>query len=308
MNVLVTGASGFVGSEITQALWKRGHRVWGIGRNALENTPTALWRYYSGNLASDTGMELFIRQATPEAVVHLAGQASVAASWRDTSDTIDSSVVGSVNLFLMLRRTGAPVHTFVNVGSAEEYAPSDIPLTEESPIGPSNPYGIMKVAQAETLRLLFTESSIRLIHFRPFNHIGPGQHRNFVISDWAYQITHSAHAPTISVGNVKVVRDFTDVRDVVRAYVQAAEGDVPEGTYNLASGVGRSLQSVLEDLQWYAGIVAEIQVDPSRFRPGDASVRVGSSRKLFELMGWKPEIPWSVTIRDILEWQRQVGY
>lgn len=301
MNVLVTGASGFVGRELVRALSERGHKVWGMGRNTVEETQKGLWRYHSGDLAVGTGMEVFIREAAPEAVVHLAGQASVAASWKDMSDTIESSVVATVNLFLMLRRTGAPLHTFANVGSAEEYAASDSVLTEDSPIGPSNPYGITKVAQAEVLRLLCADAGIPLVHFRPFNHIGPGQHTGFAIPDWGSQI---ARAPgkdlTVRVGNLQAVRDFTDVRDVVRAYVSAVEGEVPAGVYNLSSGRGRTLQSVLEDLIHVAGVEAEICVDKTRFRPEDTLVRIGCSEKLRGVTGWIPETPWETTLTDIL--------
>lgn len=305
MNVLVTGASGFVGRELVQALSGRGHAVWGVGRNSPEDLPRGLTRYHCGDLASDTALESFVREAHPDAVVHLAGQASVGASWKDTLDTIDSSVVGSVGLHLTLRRTGAPVRVFVNIGSAEEYSPSDKPLTEDTALGPSNPYGITKVAQAQVLRLLCADASIPLVHFRPFNHIGPGQHVGFAIPDWASQIAKAAgNALEIRVGNLQAVRDFTDVRDIVRAYVAAAEGDVPEGTYNLSSGIGRTLRSVLEDLIRAAGVEAEIVVDSARFRPEDTPVRIGNSKRLRDLTRWEPEIPWEITLRDVLEWFR----
>ncbi|MDA8344255.1 MAG: GDP-mannose 4,6-dehydratase [Thermaerobacter sp.] len=306
MNVLVTGASGFVGRELVQALSGRGHAVWGVGRNSLDELPSGLLRYHCGDLASDTELESFIREARPDSVVHLAGQASVAASWKDTSDTIDSSVVGSVNLFLTLRRTAAPVRVFVNIGSAEEYAPSDEPLTEDSAIGPSNPYGITKVAQARMLRLLCEDASIPFVHFRPFNHIGPGQHTGFAIPDWASQIAQGTReTTTITVGNLQAIRDFTDVRDIVRAYVSATEGGMPEGEYNLSSGFGRTLRSVLEDLIGTAGVKAGIVVDRDRFRPEDTPTRIGDSDKIRRLTGWKPEIPWEATLRDTLEWFRK---
>ncbi|EQD69096.1 NAD-dependent epimerase/dehydratase, partial [mine drainage metagenome] len=107
--------------------------------------------YHCGNLANDPELEAFVQTVKPEAVLHLAGQASVAASWKDPSDTLESSVVASVNLFLTLRRASAPLRVFVDIGSAEEYAPGDEMLTEESPIEPSNPYGMGKVAQAHVL-------------------------------------------------------------------------------------------------------------------------------------------------------------
>lgn len=302
MKVLVTGASGFVGRILSETLSGRGHEVWGIGRNEFEAATVALRRYHNGNLASDENLEPFIEEAQPEVVVHLAGQASVAASWVNTLDTIQSSVVASVNLFLAVQRTGTPLRTFVDIGSAEEYAPSTEVLTEESPVGPSNPYGMGKVAQAEVLRLLCAEAEIPFIHFRPFNHIGPGQQVGFAIANWASQIVRArGKTLTISVGNLQATRDFTDVRDIVRAYVLAAEGNVPPGYYNLSSAHGRSLHSVLQDLADVAGVEARTVIDRERLRPNDTPVRIGSNERICRLSGWQPAIPWHTTLMDILD-------
>lgn len=303
MRVLVTGSSGFVGRWLVRALAGRGHEVWGYGRGPLLGPPEGLRDYRGGDLAADPALEAWLGSIRPEAVVHLAGQSSVGASWRDTAITVEASVVAAANLLLGLRRASAPVKVFVDVGSAEEYAPSGERLTEASPVGPVNPYGIAKLAQARVVGLLAQDANVALVHFRPFNHVGPGQARGFVIPDWIAQLLSAERTSgpaAIRVGNLGVVRDFTDVRDVVRAYVLAVEGQVPPGTYNLSSGVGRTLRSVLKDIVRAAGVEAEVVEDVGRLRPGDAPVRVGDSGRIREAAGWRPEIPWETTLGDAI--------
>lgn len=303
MRVLVTGASGFVGHWLVRALVDRDHEVWGYGRGPLNAQLEGLQNYRGGDLASDSALGAWLREIRPEAVVHLVGQASVGASWKDTALTVEASVAAAVNLLLTLRRAQAPVKVFVDIGSAEEYAPSDEPLTEASPVGPVNPYGITKLAQARVVGLLAADGAVPLVHFRPFNHVGPGQARGFVIPDWLTQLLAAERAsgpPTIRVGNIDVIRDFTDVRDVVRAYVLAVEGQIPPGTYNLSSGIGRTLRSVLEDAIRATGVETEVFEDPRRLRMGDAPVRVGDSGRIREITGWRPETPWETTLGDMI--------
>lgn len=305
MRVLVTGASGFVGKYLVATLAAKGHALWGIGRSPTEDSIPGLKEYHDGDLAddSDEGLREFCRAARPDTVVHLAGLASVGASWQYPVDTIDVSVVGTSRLFDALVSVVALPQIWINIGSSEEYAPSRDPLNEDSRIGPSSPYGFAKVAQSRLAAYLCRRGSVHFIHFRPFNHIGAAQSRGFVVADVAARIADikkGLSKSVLRVGNLDPLRDFLDVRDVVEVYRLAVEGFVPDGVYNIASGTGRTIRSVVDDLLRIADVDAEIIQDPALFRTADIPVRIGSAAKLQNVTGWKPMIDWERTLSDVL--------
>lgn len=303
MRVLVTGATGFVGTHLVPVLVQRGHRVWGVGKSAAPADMKGMAGYHAGDLTCDQeGLRAFLLDAKVEVVVHLAGVASVSRSWDDPVGTIDSSVVASVNLHGAVTASSPDLVRWINVGSSEEYAPTDEVLTEEHAIGPRSPYGFAKVAQWRMLHWLLKSSTVDFVHFRPFNHVGPGQSRGFVIPDLAAQVlkAKSMTRPVLRTGSLDAVRDFLDVRDVVRAYVDAVEGLVPAGTYNIASGEPRSIRSVLDDLLRLTGVHADIQLDSELLRPVEIPVRVGSSARLQGACGWVPSVDWESTLAEIM--------
>ena len=312
VRVLVTGASGFVGRHLASLLVaSREYEVWGTGKTVLPpGSAIASKQFLTADLVGGLDPQ-FIAIAAPDVVVHLAGAASVGRSWRYVEESLDSSVVGAVALHSAMRDAGVKLRRWIDIGSSEEYFPSELPLTEESLTLPTNPYGFGKLAQARTLQYLCSRDNIEFVHFRPFNHIGPGQSLGFVIPDWADQIIrllreHNA-CGRIRVGNIDVERDFVDVRDVVRAYTAAIDGKVPPGTYNVSSGVPRSLRAVFEEMTVIAGVTASVESDQELDRPSDARIRIGDSSKLASACSWRPKIAWHDSLRDVLGYFAQIG-
>ncbi|SMC03941.1 Nucleoside-diphosphate-sugar epimerase [Sulfobacillus thermosulfidooxidans DSM 9293] len=300
--IVVTGANGFVGRHVCRMLQENGYEVIPVGGPA--SSPSA--SSYSVDLTrKDERFEEFFRTVRPYAVLHLAGISSVSKSWRMPTSVIGVNTIGAVKLFQAAQASG--VKRFIFVSSAEIYDPlagqDGEPLDEDAPINPINPYGVSKWS-AERLLTLLWKPNLDLIIFRPFNHVGPGQSTGFVVPDLVAQI-HSIlkkqSPPIITAGNLTVIRDFLDVRDIARAYVMALSPPVRPGTYNLASGRGRRVEDILHALiaQSHLDNIQIIQ-DPNRFRPQERMVLVGNANRYREVSGWEPLIPWDRTVHDIL--------
>jgi GDP-4-dehydro-6-deoxy-D-mannose reductase len=241
----------------------------------------------------------------PDAVLHLAAQSSVAASFQDPELTFKVNFFGTFNLLQALRAVGFQ-GVFVYVGSADVYGATgdaDLPTNESQPLRPRSPYAVSKVA-AEALCYQWSQTqSFPVVLIRPFNQIGPGQDLRFAIPQFAHQIVEIVRGrrpPRLVTGDLDVTRDFVDVRDAVRAYRMLLERGQNGEVYNLCSGQERSLRSLLHQLLAIAGVEAEMQVDPSLLRPGEQRRVVGNPAKIRTLIGWEPEIPLGTTLTDIL--------
>jgi len=252
-----------------------------------------------------------IRTLRPDAVVHLAAQSSVAASWKDPLSAYRLNYLGSLNLLRALEAQ-APEARVLLIGSSDCYG-SDAdhtgrPISEADPLRPESPYARTKAA-AEQLGALAAERGLSVVRVRAFTHIGAGQTDAFVASSFARQVAEIAaglREPRMRVGNLDSVRDFLDVRDVIEAYVRLLDPAVPVGTYNVASGKGVPIRALLDQLFDLAGVDADIEVDPERYRPTD--YRIGDSTKLREASGWAPRIELRETLSGILEsWRHQVA-
>jgi GDP-4-dehydro-6-deoxy-D-mannose reductase len=200
------------------------------------------------------------------------------------------------------------------IGSNEEYGapqPDELPQTEESPLRPHSPYAVSKIAQDFLGFQYHLAYGLPVVRVRPFNHTGPGQSPRFVIPAFASQIARietGLQEPVVKVGNLEAARDFTDVRDIVRAYHLAVTRGRPGEVYNLASGQPQSVRGLLETLLSYSEVQIRVERDPARYRPVDVPVVCGSADKFHRLTGWKAEIPFEQTLRDVLEyWREQVG-
>ena len=309
--ILVTGAAGFAGSHVVEALAGNGTTPLGwTHRAAPPSEIVSLAEWESVDLLDLEAVRAAIARARPSAVVHCAGAPNVAHSWRDTLTPLSVNVLATHHLFDALRRAGAPCRVIVP-GSATVYAASAAPLTEDSPVAPSNPYAVSKLAQEELSLRAAREDGVDVIVTRPFNHTGPRQSAAFAAPNMARQIAlieAGLAEPLIRVGNLEAQRDFTDVRDIARAYVGLIHQGTPSTVYNVSSGVPRVMRSVLEALVTRARVAVRFEPDPALMRPSDTPVLVGDSTKLQRTTGWQPQIAFDRTLDDLLNYWRRVTH
>ena len=302
MRVLVTGARGFVGRHLTAALRERGHLVVEADRIPHDD---ALPIDVTDALAVQAAFDL----AQPDAVAHLAAQASVPASLEDPRATLEVNVLGTLHVLDAARAAagaGARPRVLI-VSSADVYGaqPAELyPLRETTAPWPRNPYAASKVA-AEALALAYAGSfGVDAVVTRAFNHIGPGQDEGFAVAAFAAQIARAAAGgePRVSVGNLDASRDVLDVRDVCAAYVALLEGAGTAGEiYNVCSGNATTMRELLRRLIEVAHVPVEVHEDPARMRPADVPVSVGSSAKLRSATGWAPRISLAAALRSVYD-------
>jgi GDP-4-dehydro-6-deoxy-D-mannose reductase len=317
VRLLVTGAAGFVGGHLVGFL--RAERpdveIHGVvlPQGGVSWRGPAGVRVLEADLNDPKAAAAAVEEVRPEAVVHLAGQASVHQSWLDPALTLRTNVLGLVHLLDAARRLALRPAVLV-VGSAEEYGPvgpEEIPIREEAPLRPASPYAVSKVAQAALARLYGPAGGMRIVLTRTFHHTGPGRGEAFAESSFARQIAEieAGRRPAVlEVGNLEAVRDFTDVRDVVRAYwMLLAKGRGGEA-YNVCSGRGRRIRDLLDTLLAASSARVEVRLDPERLRPSDVPVQVGDPGRLRAATGWQPEIPLERTLGDLLDdWRTRTG-
>ena len=292
--VLVTGAGGFAGSHLVELLSSRG--------------PVTAWTRSAVDLLDRDAVRSAIADLKPTHVYHCAGSPHVAASWQDTATPYQANVMGTHHLLDALAAEGCSAKVLIT-GSATVYAPSDAPLTESSAIGPVSPYALSKLAQEQLALRAAADDGLDVIVTRSFNHTGPRQAPSFVAPGIAKQIAEIERGesePVIQVGNLEAQRDLLDVRDVARAYAALMESGATGTVYNVASGVERSIRSVLDALVARARVAVRIQVDPSRMRPNDIPVLVGDASRLQAATQWRPTVPFEQTMDDLLDYWRHV--
>ena len=313
MRILITGATGFVGTHLRR--YFLAHTDWDITGTSYPDAPPS-----PENARRETLRFLDLRDADatrallsaqrPDYVIHLAAQSHVPTSYKDPWGTLDNNIRGQLNLLEACVALELAPRTLV-IGSGEEYGRAnadELPLTEDHPLRPENPYSVSKVAQDVMGYQYFVSFGLPVIRMRPFNHVGPGQSARFVLAAFAKQIAEIAagkQAPVMHVGNLEPARDFTDVRDVVRAYHLALTRSTPGEVYNVASGTPRTIQSLVDRLLALSSAAIRVEIDPERYRPADVPIIYGSAEKLRRDTGWQPEIPFDQTIQDVLEeWRK----
>ena len=316
MRVLITGAHGFVGGHLLELLRTEHPEVEVFGlvrpRGGAPGPRPGRATILEGDLDDAAAVTAAVATARPDRIVHLAGQSSVHHSWIDPGATLRTNVMGVVHLMDAVRAERLRPRVLV-VGSADEYGiveNASIPVREDTPLRPVSPYGVSKVAQGLLALEYAAPDGPQVLRTRTFPHTGPGRGEAFAESSFARQIAEVAagrRPPSLSVGNLEAVRDFTDVRDVVRAYwalLEAATAGGPgrlDGVYNVCSGRGVRLGDVLRQLVALAGVDVEIRQDPGRVRPSDIPVLVGDPSRLRAATGWEPRIALDRTLRDLLE-------
>jgi GDP-4-dehydro-6-deoxy-D-mannose reductase len=316
LRALITGAGGFVGGHLCAYLlahtdWELMGTVYPHPVDAQPQEPRLRLRH--ADLRDPEGVQALVGEVQPDCVFHLAAQSFVPASFADPWDTLQNNIRAQLNLLEAVRRSGRDVRVLV-IGSNEEYGaprPEELPQTEESPLRPNNPYAVSKVAQDFLGLQYYLAYGLPVVRVRPFNHTGPGQAPRFVVPAFASQIARieaGRQEPVMKVGNLEAARDFTDVRDVVRAYHLAVSQGEPGEVYNLASGRPQSVRGLLEMLLSHSHVEIRVERDPSRYRPVDVPAVYGSAAKFRQRTGWEPQIPFEQTLRDILAyWREQTG-
>jgi GDP-4-dehydro-6-deoxy-D-mannose reductase len=317
MRVLITGFTGFVGSHLAEYLMARGDvEVFGVHRwrSRLENVEHLgdRVRRVECDMRDAAGVRHVLRDIRPDRIFHLAAQSYVPASWHAPAETLAGNVLGQVNLLEALRDLDLPARVHI-AGSSEEYGlvlPEEIPIREDSPLRPLSPYAVSKVSQDLLAYQYWKSYQIHVVRTRGFNHTGPRRGEVFVTSNFARQVAEiekGLREPIVWVGNLESIRDFTDVRDMVRAYWLALERGTAGEVYNICSGRGYSARQVLDTLLDLTHVKVEVRQDPARMRPSDVTLLVGDCSKFRHATGWAPTIPFEVTLKDLLDhWRKRV--
>lgn len=309
MRVLITGAKGFVGGYLARYLRERlpDAELYGTTRSGAPQDPAGV-QYTTIDLRDPSATEALIAEVRPDAIYHLAGQAFVPRSFEDPWDTLETNVRAQLNVFLAcIAQRIAP--RILITGSAEVYGVVDrVPIDEDCPLRPVNPYSVSKVAQDMLALQYHASHQLPIVRVRAFNHFGPGQSERFVAPAFAMQIARieaGLQAPVLQVGDLSDRRDFTDVRDIVRAYHLVLEHGTPGAVYNVASGQARSIRSLLDTLLSDTTARISVEVDPARLRPSRLPVLQGDITRLQAATGWQPQYSFEQTLRDILDDCRQ---
>lgn len=315
MKTLITGIYGFAGAHLANYLSNQGHQIAGfcletdIDSGAIPDSA----KIFIGDLRQKERVSDVIAAFNPERVVHLAAVSSVKFSFENPAETFAINITGSQNLLEAIARQPKPAQTIL-VSSSEIYgqlAPEQVPVKETALLAPVNPYGVSKAAVDLMGYQYYKSHGIPVYRVRAFSHTGARQSTQAVISDWAKQVAaiELGKAPAeIKVGNLDVVRDYSDVEDVVRAYEAIFEKGRPGEAYNVCSGIGQPLTGILNQLVGFSAKTISITIDRSRFRPVDIPVLIGSPSKIKSETGWEPRIDINSTLRKVYNyWHKNLS-
>lgn len=316
MRILITGATGFVGGHLIEMLCNQsGVVLFGVARHP-ENLLPKLQPHVtliSADLRRPEAVTRLLDHVRPDQIYHLAGQAFVPAAWEEPWTSFELNVRPQLNLLKSMVELGLEARMLC-VGSSKAYgriSPEENPVPESHPLFPDNPYGVSKAAQELVAYQYFLSHGLPVIRVRPFNHHGPRQNPSFVAASFARQIAQAEvglREPVVRVGNLDAERDFSDIVDVVRAYVALMERGTPGEVYNVGSGRAHRVQAVLDTLRQLSQVTITVERDPDRLRPADKSVGYADITKIREETGWSPEISFEESLRKILNyWRREVG-
>lgn len=321
MRVLLTGAAGFAGSQLAEYL---------LGDAAATvNEPIELHgvvhrhdrrihhlrhriHLHRGDLRNGLWVNDLIPEVQPDYLLHLAAWSDVGGSWQQPWTTYELNIQCQLHLLQALQRWAPTCRTLV-VTSNEVYGlldPDDLPIDEETRFRPNNPYGVSKVAQDVMALQYWLSHRLPTVRVRSFNQIGPGQSDDFAASAFARQIAEietGQRPPVVTVGNLEAQRDFTDVRDVVRAYWSVITKGEAGQVYNVGSGQARSVRWLLDTLLTLTPVHVEVKIDPNRLRPSDVPVSVCDNRRLVQATGWQPQVDLRQSLQDLLDgWRKEV--
>lgn len=289
-SVLIFGIGGFVGPYLAQEFLDAGYRVSGSDIVEETNLPNGV-AYFQANLLDSEAIHSLLQTCSPDIVVNLAAISSVGMSWKIPQKTMEVNVIGTLNI-LEAVKTLSPAPKILLVGSSEEYDLSNEPISERQPIRANNPYGISKVTQEKFAAVYKDQYGINIYYVRPFNHTGVGQRESFVLPSFCKQVAAIAKTGMpgiIKVGNLTAMRDFSHVKDIVRAYRMVIESDDSDTVFNIGSGIVHSLEDLLQFIISFSGVSVTIEIDSDRFRPLDNPFICCDNSKIKVELGWTPQ-------------------
>lgn len=316
MKSLIIGGAGFVGAYLISCLKNEFGQDVAVTKMPMETIQIEGMdeiEIVDLDILDPDAIVSVLQQIQPDYIYHLAAQSSVSVSWKNPALTIDVNIKGSMNLLEALRKLDHKPRVLL-VGSGEEYGhilPDETPIREGNVPRPGNIYAATKTCQNMLGKIYADAYGLDIMMVRAFNHIGPNQAPLFVAADFCKQVAEIEHGdkePVIRVGNLSAQRDFTDVRDVVRAYAMLMEHGLSGETYNVGSGRAIAIQDILNMIVGMSNSSIRVEVDPQKIRPVDVPIIEADNRKLSEATGWMPEIPLEQTLRETLDyWREKAG-
>ena len=308
MRALIIGGSGFVGAYLIRHLKELGQEVavTKMPGERLERSDSDGIQVLDLDILDEQAVWQALASVQPDTVYHLAAQSSVAVSWERPQLTADVNIRGCISVLEAVRAQKKQIRVLL-IGSGEEYGkilPQELPVCEDHPVRPDSIYAVTKACQNMIGAVYARAYGMQVVMVRAFNHIGPGQSPVFVVSDFCRQtaqIEAGSKEAVIRAGNLEARRDFTDVRDVVRAYALLAERGKAGETYNVGSGHAIRIGDILKMIVQQSKLPVRVESDPKKFRPLDVPVVEADIRKLESITGWKPEISLAQTVREMLQ-------
>jgi GDP-4-dehydro-6-deoxy-D-mannose reductase len=310
LKIFITGATGFVGRHLINFLKSPAYKIYGTSFPEKPDPDDEKKNIVYLDIRSEEEISEAVKNAQPDWVFHLAALSNVRVSWEKTKETLETNLMGTFYLFEAVK-IFAPESRVLFISSSDIYgslSPVKKALREEDAFHVMSPYAFTKVSGEILSKFYAQVEEMNVIIARSFPHTGPGQSSDFVCSDWACQIARIEKGlaePTIKVGDIGVKRDFSDVRDVVRAYALLARKGSRGEVYNVCSGKAVSLKEVLDILLSYSRKKIEVSVDPLKLRKVDIPMLLGDNEKIKREISWEPEIPLEKTLLDLLEYWRQ---
>lgn len=316
INVLVTGATGFAGGYLCEHLLARGkYNISGIYCREESLQKSSLKdkiKFIKADLRNSDGIYEAVKSFQPNYIFHLAGSSAPKDSFKEPISTMHNNYESQINLFEAVKKAGLEGTKILITSSGDIYGKltsEDLPVNENIAFHPVSPYAVSKIAQDMAGYQYFCAFNMQIITARPFNHIGPGQDNRFVISDFSKQIAEIEAGkadPVMRTGNMSARRDFTDVRDMVKAYLLLIEKGSPGEAYNIGSGRSLSIKEALDILLGFSSSIIRLDDDPAKYRPGDIAEIVCDYSKMKKITGWKPTIAIEETLRNTLDYWRKI--
>jgi GDP-4-dehydro-6-deoxy-D-mannose reductase len=306
MKALIIGGGGFVGGYLADELNNNGYDVY---ITCLEKVDSD-YVQFNLDIRKKDDISAILSEVNPDVIFHLAAQSSVALSWKNPQLTAEINIIGAINLFEAVREYGGNPRVIV-IGSGEEYgciSANSCPIKETEPLHPMNIYAATKVCQEQTAEIYARAYGLDIVMVRAFNHSGPKQESIFVMSDFCRQIAdieNGRKSPVMTVGNLAAMRDFTDVRDIVRGYRLLAKKGKSGEIYNIGSGKAVSIQYILDTALKLSTVEIAVERDEKRMRASDIPIIEADTTKIHGDTGWKAEIALEQTIEDTLNYWRK---